>query len=520
MNQRINNACTTCFLTVFLVVLRFTASHWAYKEGKRRGDNHELYNTPWLASIKEWQNDRISSRDFVDSVRKELLGKRVFVFLRNGKILNLARGASIIDAAFAIHTMVGLSMYGAEINGKPVPFSYELQNGDVVSILTGEQGRPATDWMRYAKSRSTRSKLRSYFRARQKESLREAGKILLKDYLSMHRELIERESYLGFPFTLPTEVEDLEVFLPGKTSYETIDELLVAIGTKHDHNLLRSFLHKLISKIFEVPKFKLMASEDDRRGVATNFLSDVTGRHDYAEEAITSSPSGRRDVESYSAFDEVNGSSQGENLLVGLDLDKEAADPDQICSECLPVRGDQVVGTRPMLVGDDGHDDDEESFLKDSSITMVHRIGCHHAQKAINAAHAELKLGRMSANNGKPMVDSVTLRRRNDVIKSFGQTRDVPVKLYWSDDVDHDALFLAEVVLHCNDRKLLLADCSEVVSETVEIVKTGSLTTQEHATLIFLVQVTGLHQLQDLMDRLGKVPSVMSVERRFGSELL
>lgn len=49
-----------------------------------------------------------------------------------------------------------------------VPFSYELQNGDVVSILTGE-GKPSTDWMRYAKSRSTRSKLRSYFRAKQKE---------------------------------------------------------------------------------------------------------------------------------------------------------------------------------------------------------------------------------------------------------------------------------------------------------------------------------------------------------------
>jgi GTP pyrophosphokinase len=79
-----------------------------------------LYNTPWLSSIKEWQDDSINSRDFVDSVRRELLGKRVFVFLRNGKILNLARGATAIDAAFQIHTEVGLSMEGVEINGKPV----------------------------------------------------------------------------------------------------------------------------------------------------------------------------------------------------------------------------------------------------------------------------------------------------------------------------------------------------------------------------------------------------------------
>lgn len=80
----------------------------------------ELYNTPWLSSIKEWQQDSVNSRDFVDCVRRELLGKRVFVFLRNGKILNLARGATAVDAAFQIHTEVGLQMVGIEINGKPV----------------------------------------------------------------------------------------------------------------------------------------------------------------------------------------------------------------------------------------------------------------------------------------------------------------------------------------------------------------------------------------------------------------
>ena len=80
----------------------------------------DLYNTPWLSSIKEWQNEKLNARDFVDSVRSELLGKRVFVFLRNGKILNLARGATAVDAAFQIHTEVGLNMHGVEINGRPV----------------------------------------------------------------------------------------------------------------------------------------------------------------------------------------------------------------------------------------------------------------------------------------------------------------------------------------------------------------------------------------------------------------
>ena len=96
------------------------ASHFAYKDEMKRKESNELYNTPWLSSIKEWQQDKVCSRDFVDSIREELLGRRVFVFLRNGKILNLSKGATAVDAAFSIHTEVGLGMHGVEINGKPV----------------------------------------------------------------------------------------------------------------------------------------------------------------------------------------------------------------------------------------------------------------------------------------------------------------------------------------------------------------------------------------------------------------
>lgn len=86
------------------------ASHWAYHDEKKRNSSMDLYNTPWLSSIKEWQQEAVGSRDFVDCVRRELLGKRVFVFLRNGKILNLARGTTAVDAAFQIHSEVGLNV--------------------------------------------------------------------------------------------------------------------------------------------------------------------------------------------------------------------------------------------------------------------------------------------------------------------------------------------------------------------------------------------------------------------------
>lgn len=506
------------------------ASHWAYTESKRmkNGDGGlELYKTPWLSSIKEWQNDSISSRDFVDSVRRELLGKRVFVFLRNGKILNLARGASAIDAAFQIHTEIGLTMHGVEINGKPVPFSYELRNGDVVSILTGK-GKPATDWMRYAKSRSTRSKLRAYFRTRQKESLREAGKILMMDYLWMHGPLIEKESYIEDDFKVPTlNIDDLKPLLR-KTQYEDLDDLLIILGRDHD----RSLLHKVVSLMFDVPRKLLIEAEErknhrygaDARSASALKLQDSTRN-------TTSKQDDDNELRQNAAIHETTRNRISlytvDTMLSRISAPTEYADPDHTCSVCLPICGDEIVGTRRS----------DQNPL--STVPTVHRIGCPHSQQSINRAWAnqrdpesdqvsELRID--SKLNGvqidstsdhiRPKVDSFTLRHRNWINRGQKQEAyEQLVKLEWS-DLDENNMFLSEVVVVAEDRKLLLADCSQVVSEAVEIVKTGSVTTNEHATLVFLVKVTGLDCLQDLMDNLGKIRSVMSVERRFGSELM
>jgi len=484
------------------------ASHWAYTDGKR--SNQDLYNTPWLASIKEWQNEKLNSREFVDSVRNELLGKRVFVFLRNGKILNLARGSTALDAAFQIHTQVGLSMHGVEINGRPVPISYELQNGDVVSILTGE-GKPSMDWIGIVKSRSSRSKLRSYFRSKQRESLKEVGKILLFDYLWIHGDLILNKSYIDEEFRIPVTVEELQSWLPGNTSYKDIEDLLMTIGKQND----RDTLHAFASKLFKVPLRVLVDAEKDRTPMAKGVADAVNVMRQDAENAAFAATE---------STPETIGSSSPSlswprTSTPPLPLDTvvantvkgavEYADPEHVCTTCLPIYGDEIVGTRP--------ENDYEA------ITTVHRVGCPHAQRAINTALAENKKpAKDNFNLGSGQrVDSVSLRSgwRNGTMETHPG---LPVKLEWSDFLTSEEEFLypCEVVVHAEDRKLLLADCSEVVSELSEIVKTGSQTTKESATLVFLINVRCLADLQTLMDSLGQIRSVMAVERRFGSQLL
>jgi len=122
------------------------------------------YAVTWLDSVKTWQHEIPSSREFIDTVRREVLGERVFVFLRDGKILDLSRGATALDAAFHIHTEVGLRAKSASINGREVHFGYELQNGDLVDVRTSPDATPQADWLRWAHRRSTKTKLKAYFK--------------------------------------------------------------------------------------------------------------------------------------------------------------------------------------------------------------------------------------------------------------------------------------------------------------------------------------------------------------------
>jgi (p)ppGpp synthase/HD superfamily hydrolase len=394
-----------------------------------------------------------------------------------------------------------------------VPFSYELRNGDVVSILTGE-GKPATDWMRYAKSRSTRSKLRSYFRAKQKESLREAGKILLMDYLRIHGSLLEENTYLPEKFTVPTTLEDMWHFLPGRTRYEDLDDMLIDIGRKHD----RSFLHNTVAKLFLVPQSVLVEAEENRKitslpqSVAEAVQESRKVAKDAAKAAASSSleNSPQTSVKSESYYEESLSKTLEQSMektFGGESGDYEYADPEHLCEDCLPIYGDAIVGTRSA----------------NDEVTTVHRLGCPHAQFAINhstAQHADFANG--AKKSALERINSVALRimkKSNRFSVTEPTTPGEVVNLRWSHltEVETDEgniPFLAEVAIVAQDRKLLLADCSEIVSEMSEIVRTGSSSSREHATLVFLVKVSSLEHLQKVMDALGTVRSVMSVERR------
>jgi len=145
------------------------ASHWVYK-----GEQHSEHRTTgkrkskrvaWLASLKDKNRDgSIDPYQFVQEVLRDELGKRCFVFLRDGRILNLSRGCTALDAAFKIHTEVGMRMQHAVVNDVIVDPSYVLQNGDKINIVTLPYARPSREWIHCVWLRSTRNKLQAFFR--------------------------------------------------------------------------------------------------------------------------------------------------------------------------------------------------------------------------------------------------------------------------------------------------------------------------------------------------------------------
>ncbi|MBK6316663.1 MAG: bifunctional (p)ppGpp synthetase/guanosine-3',5'-bis(diphosphate) 3'-pyrophosphohydrolase [Blastocatellia bacterium] len=155
------------------------AAHWKYKEGKL-GDQSEDAAFQWLKRLVEWQQEVSDSRDFMDSLKLDLYPKEVYTFTPKGKVIELPRGATPVDFAYAIHTEVGHTCVGAKVNGRIVPLKYQLRNGEVVEIMTNAQSHPSRDWLNNVMTSKARSKVRHYLAESERERSIDIGKKLFE----------------------------------------------------------------------------------------------------------------------------------------------------------------------------------------------------------------------------------------------------------------------------------------------------------------------------------------------------
>jgi GTP pyrophosphokinase len=196
------------------------AAHWKYKDDKRgtRDDDKALQA---LRSLVEWTQEVKDSRDFLDSLKLDLYPKDVYAFTPMGKVIQLPRGATTVDFAYSIHSEVGNTCTGARINGRMVPLRTQIQNGDVVEILTTANSHPSRDWLNFIVTSRAKNRVRHWVSEQQRA-----------ESIDLGRKLFEKEAAR---FQLSTKKllngsDDVFKRIAGEYGYGRVDDLLAAIG--------------------------------------------------------------------------------------------------------------------------------------------------------------------------------------------------------------------------------------------------------------------------------------------------
>lgn len=210
------------------------AAHWRYKEGSARDAEFEKH-VAWLRRMMDWKQEITDAQEFVETIKNDVFRERVYVLTPKGDIIDLPAGSTPIDFAYHIHTDIGHRCRGARVNGKLVPLSYQLKNGDRVEILTTKRGGPSRDWLNealgYVKTSRAKSKIRLWFKK--------------QDYqqnLIQGRELLEREIHRLGLREMNINFENLA----REMGYKSPDDFFVALGCGD------LTLHRVIKHISEV----------------------------------------------------------------------------------------------------------------------------------------------------------------------------------------------------------------------------------------------------------------------------
>lgn len=153
------------------------AAHWKYKGGKSDSSNTDL----WLKNLRDMlENTSESNTEIINEFKMQLYNDNIFVFTPKGDLIELPKGASVLDFAFNIHSKVGSKCTGALIDNHHVSFKHILHNGDQVEILTSPQQQPRLDWLNHVCTSKARTYIRQQLKEQEHKEAENGREILLR----------------------------------------------------------------------------------------------------------------------------------------------------------------------------------------------------------------------------------------------------------------------------------------------------------------------------------------------------
>jgi len=162
------------------------AAHWRFKEEARSADELDRA-LHWFRQVLELQLDAKTPDEFLEFLKLDLYQDEIFVFTPTGDVIQLPKGATPIDFAFAVHTEVGLHACGAKINGKQATLARELKNSDTVEIATSPSARPSRDWLSHVRTGRARHKIRQRLRIDEQTTSTKLGREILNREVKRRR---------------------------------------------------------------------------------------------------------------------------------------------------------------------------------------------------------------------------------------------------------------------------------------------------------------------------------------------
>ena len=159
------------------------AAHWLYKSSGGSTSASHTRAREWVQGLLEMQQRAGNPLEFIESVKMDLFPDEVYVFTPKGDIMELPRGATAIDAAYAIHTDIGNRCVACRIDRRLAPLSEPLESGQTIEIVTSPSGRPNPDWFNYVVTARARTHIRHFLKDQRREDSVELGHNLLNKAL-------------------------------------------------------------------------------------------------------------------------------------------------------------------------------------------------------------------------------------------------------------------------------------------------------------------------------------------------
>jgi RelA/SpoT family (p)ppGpp synthetase len=194
------------------------AAHWLYKAGADSGSSTQTRANEWLRSLLEMQQSTGNSLEFLENVKIDLFPDEVYVFTPNGEILELPRGSTTVDFAYAVHTDVGNTCVAAKIDRKLMPLRTQLLNGQTVEIITAPGAHANPVWLDFTLTGKARSNIRHALKNLQHDEAIVLGRRMLNKSLMTYSKSLDDFSH-----------EDIEHLL-SETGFESMDDVFEDIG--------------------------------------------------------------------------------------------------------------------------------------------------------------------------------------------------------------------------------------------------------------------------------------------------